>query len=300
LETKWLEDFLALAETGNFTRAAQARNASQAAFSRRIQALEMAVNANLVDRSIYPTKLTPAGEAFRARAAEILARLREAVQDISAGGPGGALRIALPSALGATFAGRWLKLWAPEKLRYSIEPGGVHDMFTALASGRADLLITYYSPLQPIQIDPQRFERLLVGQSHVRPYAHRDVRDALRFPGTPKRPVRLLDFPPTVYFGRLIETIIERAPQKLHADRIVECEMADVLRDAALSGLGIVWLPACVVDPIAHAGLEPVDDGSWTLDVEIMAFRDRESSNPALCRLWERLKAAPTLVPSPH
>lgn len=296
METRWLDDFLALAETGNFTRAAQARNASQAAFSRRIQALEMAVNATLVDRSIYPTRLTPAGDAFRAKAAEILAQLREAVQDISAGGPGGALRIALPYALGTAFAGRWLAHWAPEKLRYDLQPGSMHDLFTALVSGRADLLICFYSPVQPIQIDSQRYERLLVGEGHVRPYARHDVRDAVRFPGTAKKPIPLLNYPPTVYFGRLVETIIERAPQKLYADRLVECEMSDVLRDLALAGQGVAWLPTCTVDPVVHAALEPVDDGAWTLDVQVMAFRDKESTNPALRRLWERLSAAPDIM----
>ena len=61
MEIRWLQDFLAVAETGNFTRAAEQRNASQAAFSRRIQQLEAWVGAALIDRSIIPTRLTPAG-----------------------------------------------------------------------------------------------------------------------------------------------------------------------------------------------------------------------------------------------
>ncbi|MGL4976364.1 MAG: LysR family transcriptional regulator, partial [Bosea sp. (in: a-proteobacteria)] len=40
MDIRWLQDFLTVAETGNFTRAAERRNASQAAFSRRIQSLE--------------------------------------------------------------------------------------------------------------------------------------------------------------------------------------------------------------------------------------------------------------------
>ena len=40
LDLEWLEDFLALAETGNFSRAAEARAIAQPAFSRHIRALE--------------------------------------------------------------------------------------------------------------------------------------------------------------------------------------------------------------------------------------------------------------------
>ena len=40
VETKWLEDFVSLAETRSFSRSALLRHITQPAFSRRIQALE--------------------------------------------------------------------------------------------------------------------------------------------------------------------------------------------------------------------------------------------------------------------
>ena len=40
LDLDWLEDFVALAETGNFSRAAEARAIAQPAFSRHIRSLE--------------------------------------------------------------------------------------------------------------------------------------------------------------------------------------------------------------------------------------------------------------------
>jgi DNA-binding transcriptional LysR family regulator len=72
MDTKWVEDFLCLTETRSFKRAALARNASQAAFSRRIQSLELWVGADLVDRSCTPLSLTPAGHTFRCVAENIV------------------------------------------------------------------------------------------------------------------------------------------------------------------------------------------------------------------------------------
>ncbi|RQS02604.1 LysR family transcriptional regulator, partial [Burkholderia sp. Bp8998] len=65
MEAKWLEDFLSLADTKSFSRAARTRHLTQSAFSRRIAALESWMDAKLVDRSINPITLTPAGQMFR-------------------------------------------------------------------------------------------------------------------------------------------------------------------------------------------------------------------------------------------
>jgi len=75
METKWLEDFVSLAETRSFSRSAQLRHVTQPAFSRRIQSLEAWAGADLVNRSSYPTTLTPAGEALYVQALELLQAL---------------------------------------------------------------------------------------------------------------------------------------------------------------------------------------------------------------------------------
>lgn len=76
METKWLEDFISLAETRSFSRSAQLRHVTQPAFSRRIQALEAWAGTDLVDRSSYPTRLTSAGQTLYAQALEMLQGLQ--------------------------------------------------------------------------------------------------------------------------------------------------------------------------------------------------------------------------------
>ena len=50
MDLDWLKDFLALAELKTFSRAADARNVTQPAFSRRIRALEDWIGAPLFVR----------------------------------------------------------------------------------------------------------------------------------------------------------------------------------------------------------------------------------------------------------
>ena len=89
----WLEDFLALADSGNFSRAAEARAIAQPAFSRHIRALEEWVGVDLFDRSAHPAALTPAGQRFQPLLQKLLidleaARLQaRAAQELGRGEP---------------------------------------------------------------------------------------------------------------------------------------------------------------------------------------------------------------------
>src|SRR5699024_11951572 len=77
LETKWLEDFVALANTRSFSSSARQRHVTQPAFSRRIRSLEQAVGVTLVDRSTTPVGLTPEGQLFLVTARNLVEQLSE-------------------------------------------------------------------------------------------------------------------------------------------------------------------------------------------------------------------------------
>ena len=70
--------FLAVADAGNFTRAAEALHVSQPTLSQQIRQLEDSLGAPLFDRSGRMVRLTDAGEAYYVHA-------RRALQDLEAG-----------------------------------------------------------------------------------------------------------------------------------------------------------------------------------------------------------------------
>src|SRR5690606_20146493 len=80
---KLLQDFIALAKTSSFTKAAELRHVTHPAFSRRIKELEVWAGASLIDRRKMPVTLTEAGHDLLVVAEHIIARLNALKQQIS-------------------------------------------------------------------------------------------------------------------------------------------------------------------------------------------------------------------------
>ena len=102
MDTRWLQDFVTLAEVRNFTRAAELRAVSQAAFSRRIQALEQWLGAKLIDRASFPTRMTKAGERFRVVAIALIDQIDDAKTEIGDAPSRDHVRLAMPYSLTTT------------------------------------------------------------------------------------------------------------------------------------------------------------------------------------------------------
>ena len=193
METKWLEDFVSLAETRSFSRSAQLRHVTQPAFSRRIQALEVWAGADLVDRSSYPTRLTPAGQTLYAQAIEILQDLqstRAMLRGHSSVGQD-VIEFAVPHTLAFTFFPAWVTQLREEgfgALKSRLIALNVHDAVHRLVEGSCDLLIAYHHPSQPLPLDATRYEMVSLGEEVVAPWVKPDAEGAPRYrlPGRPR------------------------------------------------------------------------------------------------------------------
>ncbi len=78
-----LQHLVALAEEGNFRRAAERVHLSQPAFSRSIQAAESELGLKLFDRGSLEVKTTPAGAFVIERARSLLQQARNLERDVS-------------------------------------------------------------------------------------------------------------------------------------------------------------------------------------------------------------------------
>ncbi len=285
METKWLEDFVSLAETRSFSRSAVLRHVTQPAFSRRIQSLEAWAGTDLVDRSSYPTRLTPAGETLYDQAIEMLQALqstRAMLRGHSSAGQD-VIEFAVPHTLAFTFFPAWVtelrENFGPIKSR--LIALNVHDAVMRLVEGSCDLLVAYHHPSQPYQFDTDRYEMVSLGAEVVAPYVKPDASGAplYQLPGTVTQPLPYLAYAPGAYLGQMVELILKQSASAIHFDRVYETDMAEGLKAMALEGHGVAFLPFSAVkkDLRARKLVSATPAGVKDLEIimEVRAYRER-------------------------
>ena len=253
METKWLEDFVSLAETRSFSRSAQLRHVTQPAFSRRIQALEAWAGTDLVDRSSYPTRLTAAGETLYAQSMEMLQALQNTRAMLRGHSTAGqdVIEFAVPHTLAFTFFPAWVsslrEQFGPIKSR--LIALNVHDAVMRLVEGGCDLLIAYHHESQPLQLDPDRYQMVTLGHEVLAPYCKADAagQPLFRLPGLAAQPIPYLGYGPGAYLGRVTDLILKQSRTAIHLDRVYETDMAEGLKVMALEGHGLAFLPHSAV-----------------------------------------------------
>ena len=288
METKWLEDFVSLAETRSFSRSAQLRHVTQPAFSRRIQSLEGWAGTDLVDRSSYPTRLTPAGETLYDQSLEVLQALQSARAMMRGHSTTGkdVIEFAVPHTLAFTFFPAWVSAlrekFGPIKRR--LIALNVHDAVMRLVEGSCDLLIAYHHPSQPYQLDADRYEMVSLGEEVMAPYAKPDAQGQPMFqlPGRAGQPLPYLAYAPGAYLGQMVELILKQSTTAIHFDRVYETDMAEGLKAMALEGHGIAFLPFSAVKKDLRAkklvSAVPPDMNDLQITMEVRAYRERPTA----------------------
>jgi len=287
METKWLEDFVSLAETRSFSRSAQLRHVTQPAFSRRIQALEAWAGTDLVDRSSYPTRLTPAGKTLYDQSLEMLQALQNTRAMLRAHTSAGKdmIEFAVPHTLAFTFFPAWVSglrdKFGPLKSR--LIALNVHDAVLRLVEGGCDVLIAYHHPSQPFQLDADRYEMVTLGQEVISPYAKAgaDGQPLFCLPGRPGQPLPYLGYAPGAYLGRVTELILKQSSTAIHLDRVYETDMAEGLKAMALEGHGVAFLPHSAVKKELRArrlvSAAPAGVQDLQMVMEVRAYREKPS-----------------------
>lgn len=289
IETKWLYDFLTLEACRHFSHAAEQRNISQPAFSRRIKALESALGVELFDRTTSPLQLTEEGKLFHSQTRSLLQQLECNLSELTGQNllsiPN--IKIAAAHSLSLTLLPELVHSFADysNDFVYHVEAIDVVQVVNTLREGKSDFILSFYD--EDLLQTP--FSYLKVFESELYPICATDPQGKPLF-DIYQPEVPLLNYTSTSYMGRLVNRRLGEvgaiAPRTLFMS-----SMSELLKNMALNGHGVAWLPIySVVDELEEKKLVCLDTPELTIPIQAYIYRMDTRLNKTAEQFWNILK----------
>ncbi|GAB2882556.1 LysR family transcriptional regulator [Paraburkholderia jirisanensis] len=246
-----LKIFVATVDARNFTAAAERLQLSKQFVSRRVMALEASLDVRLLVRNTRKLAVTDLGYEFYERASRILAELADAEQAMSSrrAYPRGLLRVSAPLSFGmvhlSPLVGAFLS--SNPEVRIDIE---LSDRVVDVVGEGYDMALRIGTLADSTLIAQKLAEvRMVACCSPV-------YRDTRRLPMTPADLARH----PCLLYGEEGRSgwrfEVEGTVHSIEVHGPLRANNGEVLRDAAMAGIGIALLPEFIVaDALANGRL---------------------------------------------
>ena len=288
IETKWLYDFLTLEACRHFSQAAEERNISQPAFSRRIKALESAVGVLLFDRTTSPLQLTEEGKLFHSQTRSLLQQLECNLDELSGhnllGVPN--IKIAAAHSLSLTMLPRLVHSMAAwgEEFVWHVEAIDVVQAVNTLREGKSDFIFSFRD--EDLMQSP--FCGLKVFESELYPVCAADAQGKALFDiYQPQAPI--LNYTSTSYMGRLVNRHLVEVGG-ISARTLFMSSMSELLKNMALDGHGIAWLPAwTIVNELRDKRLVCLQTPELMVPIQAYIYRMDTRLNKTAEHFWRIL-----------
>lgn len=246
-----LKAFVAVAQSGGFSKAARKLGVATSSLTRQMDALEASLGSALLTRTTRQVSLTDTGVSYLDQVSRILAELETADDSIADldNEPVGPLRISLPVTYGRLCLGPHIAAFLQRYPKVSLHMQ-LTDANVDLHAERIDVIVRIGAPaLQPnLIVRPLAEHKRFVVASH----------EYLARAGTPVRPQDLLGH-------ECMQFVYDNGPQRWafvkdgvveHVDvrGRLEVNNSDMVREALLAGLGVALLAQWLVQEDVTAG----------------------------------------------
>lgn len=296
MRLEWLEDLLAVAETGSFHEAAERRFLTQSAFSRRIQNIEDHVGIELFDRSRKPVQLRPTMADKRDHIQRLAVDLRQLVMDLKLDARIASNRVAIASQHSLTTA---LTPYLLKQLRRQNETihvrlrsANLDECFGLLLSRQADIALVYRVPGEDHPVSAGYVETATIGVDRLIPVFDAGALDELTI-GMSGDQVPYIAYPGDVFFGSMMGRLI--LPRVRGATRfipIVETALTLAALEMAAVGIAVAWVPESLArQQIEDGVIADLSDMLHSCPLDITAVRLSGTSGPIAGEVWSQITA---------
>lgn len=273
-----IECFQAVVELGNFSRAAEKMQTTQANLSHTIRDLEGILGTRLLDRTTRRVDMTEAGRAFAAGALHGLAEIDRAAASVRDLGQlrRGIVRIAAPPLLGATVLPRLVCEAMREypELEIQITDVSTDIIIEQIRNGRCDLGVgTFAEDEAGLQSLTALQDRLMVFTSPAHNFARCESVEWVAL-----RDERMITLTRESSLRVLVEIGFEQAGLKLRPS--LEVHQIHTALSLAETGVGVAILPAYAFSALLDRAIiaRPLTNPAMLREIRLITARDRTPS----------------------
>lgn len=290
MRLEWLEDLVAILESGSISEAAARRSVTQPAFSRRIRAIEEHIGVELFDREKKPVGLRPPLSVHRDDIKRIVAQTRDLVYELRRQGRESHDRVVIVSqhAITVTLAARIVQTLTDELgISVRLISANREECSTLLVTKQADLLLGYNASAESVSQAENFVETQILGTEDLIPVfsrAHVSRLAAALAAGE----LPIVAYPGDAFLGWIFNSeILPRIPQRELLRRKVETALTHAALKLATIGLGVAWVPRGLAAGAIAAGevTSLHEQYPWT-KMTLVAQRLAGSHSQVEERLW--------------
>lgn len=290
MDLEWISDFLELASTKNFTIAANNRNRSQPAFSRRISGLEQWVGVSLIDRSIHPFALTKEGEYFRESSGEIVAAIYRTLDECrqSQRKRDNFVKFTALHTLAINYFAQWMSEIHRDfsLIPTTMDANNIHDCVELLRSKQCEFMLSYSTPMIPSLLDPSDFlsvklttDKLILvsATKNNKPLHSLDENKVVNY----------LAYSSNCLMGKMTEKIISTYCNDHSFNCVYENTVTESIKAMVLQGIGIGWVPQiCIQAELDRGDVIDIGGDALSIVLDIMLYRPAKRISNEGESLW--------------
>ncbi|MEM9433194.1 MAG: LysR family transcriptional regulator [Pseudomonadota bacterium] len=293
MDLGWLDDVLVLLEEGNMTRAAERRNVTQPAFSRRIRSFENWVGQPVLDRRSNSVDISRALISNETEIRALVARLREMRTNLAnyEDGRTPVTIAAQHAAACSSFPDMALRAKADfSGLRIRLRAGDLEECASVFLRGDAEMFLCYEAEDSRQLSFGAGVKRGRWGRDYLVPVTGGSLRYLVNSDGSIPENTPAVVYPEESYFGKILARA-ERPFGTLGLSQNPVCETAfsSGTLELVLKGLGVGWVPYSMAHrEIASGNLISLANTLGQETLNVLMFADSESATAiSLLDFWK-------------
>ncbi|GGX60601.1 LysR family transcriptional regulator [Tateyamaria omphalii] len=301
MDLRWIDDVLTLLEEGNLTRAAERRNVTQPAFSRRIRAFEHWLGAVIIERQTNRIETSDALKASEPEIRAIASQLRELRTKVAQYEP---MRTTVSLAaqhapIQSVFPD--LALRAREtfpKVSFRLRAGNLSDCVSHFLRGDVSLLLCYEAEKTQPMAFGDHVRRGLCGAEVLVPVVGGALRFAVKDNGSVPSDTPAIAYPPDSFFGEVLRTADRPfATADMSENTACLTAFSSGILEMAAKGYGVGWVPFSMAYRELEAGnLISLANRLGQVQLDVVLYADVKSDTAAaLLNFWTRYATAARL-----